>query len=597
MALIHLPQVAFLTNMLPLNKTPSSVAAIISKNFNAPSFTVQCKASSSARVSDQTQQVSRRSGDFQPDVWRYDYIQSLNNNYTEQAYKEESRKLMAEVRILLSETVNRVDQLELIDTLQRLGLGYQFKSEINKILENIYNVSRFNNKLNLHATALEFRLLRQHGYDVSPDVFGSFNNEEGDFQTTLSQDIKGMLSLYEASFHLMEDETILEKATNFTSKSLKDFVSNNTEHELTSQVKHALELPLHWRLPRWEARWFIGEYERMPNMNPTILQLAKLDYNMVQAMYQEEVKSNFRWWERTGLEKKVNFFRCRVVGSYVWSLGIRDEPHAGNLRRVIGKLCATITLTDDLYDVHGTLEELELFTQAISRWDTNDLGSLPEYMKVAFFAIYDFVDELASDIQREKGLNVDTYLKKGWQDMCKAFMVEARWYHGGKTPSLKEYLENAWVSIGGHNYFLHTYLTMPNNSIKKQDLDFLDQRLSNLPYLAGLNFRLLNDIGSFKREQETGDVSSAIQCHMNDTGASEEEAIEHVKSLIYKTWQKTNQEVATSSSSFPRDFNVTAWGLARSATFHYHYGDDPFTYQDSQFKERLRSLLFEPIPI
>ncbi|XP_054813220.1 terpene synthase 10-like [Prosopis cineraria] len=595
MALLHLPQAASLTNMLPLNIRPSCVASI-SKSFNPPSLTVECKASSSVRVSDQTQQVSRRSGDFQPDVWRYDYIQSLNNNYAEQAYKEDSRMLGEEVRILLSETMSRVDQLVLIDTLQRLGLGYHFKGEIKKILENTYNVDKFKNKLNLHATALEFRLLRQHGYDVSTDVFGSFKVKTGhDFQRSLSKDIKGMLSLYEASFHLMENETILEKATNFTSKSLKDFVRNNTEHELTCQVKHALELPLHWRLPRWEARWFIGEYERMPNMNPTILQLAKLDYNMAQAMYQEEVKSNIRWWQRTDLENKINFFRCRVVDNYVWGLGMKDGPDFEKLRRVIGNLCAIITLTDDMYDVHGTLEELEIFTETIARWDANDLDGLADYMKVAFFAIYNFVDELTSDIQKEKGHNVHSYLKKGWQDFCKAFMVEARWYHGGKTPSLKEYLENGWVSIGGPLLHLHAYVLMPNNPIRDLDLDLisLHDQHSNLLHVSGLNFRLLNDLGTFKREQKTGDVPSSIQCYMNDSGVSEEEAIEHIKCLVHETWKKMNEQVATSSLS--RDFNVTAWELSRTATFFYYYGDDTYTLQDSTFKDRVHSLLFEPI--
>ncbi|XP_028785935.1 (R)-limonene synthase 1, chloroplastic-like [Neltuma alba] len=366
---LHLPQAASLpfgslTKMLPLNKTSSSVSAI-SKSFNATtSLKIQCKAPS-VIVSDQSQQVSRRSGDFKPDVWHYDYIKSLDNNYKEHAYEEESRMLRAEVRVFLSDTVNPLQQLELIDTLQRLGLAYHFKSEINKMLENIYSVDKFKNKQNLHATALEFRLSRQHGYDIptvlkllelfaAADVFDSFINDE--------------------------DETILEKATDFTSKSLRDFMSRNPGHELTSQVKHAMEVPLHWRLPRWEARWFISEYERMPNMNSNLLQLAKLDYNMLQAMYQEEVKSNIRWWERTGLEEKINFYRCRVVDNYLWGLGMKEEPHVEKLRRVIGNLCAIITLTDDMYDVHGTLDELELFTEAIlsGKISVRHLGLRPD---------------------------------------------------------------------------------------------------------------------------------------------------------------------------------------------------------------------------
>ncbi|KAI9086077.1 hypothetical protein K1719_032154 [Acacia pycnantha] len=498
--------------MADLNETSSSVATM-SKSL-------------SDSVSDQSHQVARRSGNFKPDRWHYDYLLSLDNKYKEQAYEEESKKLREQVRIMLLEIVNPLNQLEFIDTLQRLGIGHHFKEEINKIMENVYNnnvVDKFKSKQNLHETALEFRLLRQHGYDISTDVFEGFKDERGgdDFQTDLFEDIKGMLSLYEASFLLKENETILEEAKDFTSKSLKDFVSKNPEH-LISQVKHALEVPIHWRLPRWEARWFIGEYERTPNMNPTLLHLAKLDYNMIQTMYQDEIKSNIRWWERVGWEKKVNFFRY------------------------------------DMYDVYGTLPELELFTEAVIRWDANDLDNLPDYMKVVFFAIYDFADEVASDVLKEKGHNVYPYLKKRWQDICRAYIVEAR------CP------------------------------IRKLELDSLDP-YSDLVYLSSLNFRLINDLGSFKREMKTGDVPSSIQCYMNDSGASEEEAIKHIKSLVYKNWQKMNQQVAT--SSFPRDFNVSAWEISRTATFFYCNEDDTYTIQHSEFEDLVHLLILSPFPI
>lgn len=66
-------------------------------------------------------------------------------------------------------------QLELIDTLQRLGISYHFENEIKSILDKkytkinnpSYDISTWTSKNNsLYATALEFRLLRQHGYRV-----------------------------------------------------------------------------------------------------------------------------------------------------------------------------------------------------------------------------------------------------------------------------------------------------------------------------------------------------------------------------------------------------------------------------------------------
>ena len=85
-----------------------------------------------------------------------------------------------------------------------------------------------------------------------------------------------------------------------------------------------------------------------------------------------------------------------------------------------------------------------------------------------------------------------------WQDLCRAYIVEARWYHGGKTPRLKEYLENGSVSIGAHLSHLHAYLYLPTNAIRMLDLDSLDTSRSSLIYCSSLNARLLNDLGSFK---------------------------------------------------------------------------------------------------
>jgi hypothetical protein len=49
-------------------------------------------------------------------------------------------------------------------------------------------------------------------------------------------------------------------------------------------------------------------------------------------------------------------------------VGIIFEPQFGNIRRMITKLNSLITTIDDVYDVCGTLDELELFTDAVVRF-------------------------------------------------------------------------------------------------------------------------------------------------------------------------------------------------------------------------------------
>ena len=95
------------------------------------------------------------------------------------------------------------------------------------------------------------------------EVFGSFMDELGEFKAYLYEDTKGMLYLYEASYLSIEGENVLEHARDFTTKHLEEFVKRNKDQYLSRVVSHALELPLDWRMPRLEARWwFIDIYER-----------------------------------------------------------------------------------------------------------------------------------------------------------------------------------------------------------------------------------------------------------------------------------------------------------------------------------------------
>ena len=87
-----------------------------------------------------------------------------------ESYTRRVNKLKEEVRMMLDKVVDPANQLELIDILQKQGLSYHFEDEINKLLKSIYNNVSNNDTWDeegLYAAALKFRLLRQHGYNVS----------------------------------------------------------------------------------------------------------------------------------------------------------------------------------------------------------------------------------------------------------------------------------------------------------------------------------------------------------------------------------------------------------------------------------------------
>jgi len=52
---------------------------------------------------------------------------------------------------------------------------------------------------------------------------------------------------------------------------------------------------------------------------------------------------------------------------FFWTVGMVFEPQFGDVRKGLTKVTSLITTIDDVYDVYGTLEELELFTAAVER--------------------------------------------------------------------------------------------------------------------------------------------------------------------------------------------------------------------------------------
>lgn len=110
-----------------------------------------------------------------------------------------------------------------------------------------------------------------------------------DYLKNYDTDVKGVLNLYEATYLSFEGENILDEARTFTKTLL------NQLHTKTPVVTHALELPLHHRMVKLEARWFIETYSKRRDYNPLLLELAKLDFNMVQSLLQTELKDVSRY--------------------------------------------------------------------------------------------------------------------------------------------------------------------------------------------------------------------------------------------------------------------------------------------------------------
>ncbi|KAM6586417.1 hypothetical protein CsatA_009022 [Cannabis sativa] len=582
-------------------------------------YPIQCTMVNSTNIPNNTtifdNHIHRRSANYELPIWSFDYIQSLSSSqYKGETCTSRLNELEANVKeiLLVEMKFNSLAQLELIDALQRLGLSYRFETEINTILNKNYSNNVINNpNYNLYATALEFRLLRQHGYDVSQEIFNVFKDEiTSKFKARRSsKDIIGVLALYEASFYGKKGESILEEARVSSTKCLENYAATMTmeqsnpsllvndyddDNNMLLLVNHVLELPLHWRITRSEARWFIDLYEKNHNMNSTLLEFAKLDYNMVQSIYQEDLKHLSRWWSHTKLGEKMDFFRVRIMECFLWTVGVTCEPEQSYYRRMSGRLYVLITTIDDIYDVYGTLEELELFTNAVERWDVKAMDDLPEYMRMPFFLLHNTINEMAFDVLGDQNFLNIKFLKKTWADFCKHQLQEAKWFHSGYKPTFEEYINNAWISVSGPIILIDAYFSL-TNPVTEDAINILELGYPPIFYHASMILRLTDDLGTSPDEMKRGDIPKSIQCYMNDTGVSEDEARDHMKFLISELWKEINNEDENMDSPFSKQFLQNCKNLARISQFIYQYGDGHAS-QDSLSKQRISELIINHIP-
>ncbi|KAL5568200.1 hypothetical protein UlMin_024775 [Ulmus minor] len=603
MALVHLNSAPILVSSLSIfgslmtKKQPIISTAmppfLAARTTSCP---LQCMARTKTSVEEAN--ITRRSANYQPPIWEFEYVQSLTSKYAGETYTKHVDELKEAVKMMLEKVTDPLCQLEHIDILQRLGLTYHFEAEIKTILERIYTNSSCDDtwkKNNLYATALEFRLLRQHGFWLPQDVFKGFKDEKtGSFKASMSDDTKGMLSLYEASFHFVKGESFLEEARDLSTKHLQQYISKKeaSEDEIVVLINHALEIPLHWRMLRLEARWFIDVYEKRQDMNPTLLELAKLDFNVVQSTHQEDLKHASSWWRHTRQGQKLKFARDRLMENFLWTVGIGFEPQLGYCRRIGAKVICIITVIDDVYDLYGTLEELELFTDAIERWDMDAVDELPDYMKLCFLILHNFIHEMAFDVLKEQKLLCIRNLKKVWADLCRSYLVEAKWHYNGYMPSLEEYMENAWISIGGPVVLTHAFFSV-TNPIQEKALECLE-KYSSIIRSSSMIVRFADDLGTSPDGIERDDVPKSIQCYMHQSGASEKEARQYIKFLIGETWKQMNEDRVT-NSPFCKVFIEIATNLGRMAQCMYQHGDGHV--HDPETKDRVLSLLINPISI
>ncbi|KAK1289397.1 (-)-germacrene D synthase [Acorus calamus] len=538
--------------------------------------------------------VVRKTAEFAPSYWG-DFFISFTSK-SDPCTDERENKLKEEVKnmLLISHSDEPLQEMELINVIQRLGIGYLFEEQIDEALKRIHGVDVIDDD-SLHLFSLRFRLLRQAGYNVPSDGFNKFKDEDGKFKEGLiNGDAKGLLSMYEAAYLGILGEAILDEATAFAREHLKSLVGQ-VSASLAKDIELALEKPMRRAMVRIRARQYISVYEMDEQRNDVLLELAKLDYNRLQQLHQRELRDLSVWWKEAGLTHQLSFTRDRIVECYFWALGTFYEPRYSRGRTMLTKVMMLTSLLDDIYDAYGTIEEVEPFNHVIQRWDLEALHELPDYMKVYIVALFNTFNDFEEELRAEGNAYRVEYLREAFKLQSKAYHHEFLWEHNKYVPKFHEHLQVSAVSCTYPLFYVCSLVGM-GDMATKEAFDWVI-KVPKIIWSSSLIARLVDDMYPHKIEQGNDHMPTSVQCYAIEHGLTEEEAVQKISEvLVEDEWKRMNEELLKHDQGIPLALYMPAFNLACVMAEAYKNGDG-YNNPEGDMKDNVSMILVDRVTI
>ncbi|CAL1397691.1 unnamed protein product [Linum trigynum] len=497
-----------------------------------------------------------------------------------------------------------VETLVLIDAVQRLGIDYHFQETIGAVLYDEFcaTVADRRREDGLFEVSLSFRLLRQQGHPIPSDVFNKFKNQEGKFQPRLlgHQNVQALIQLYEASQWMTPGEDILHEAGEFSARRLRSWIAPNPSQYYSvvndvigllateEAVANALKHPYHRSIPRLVIKDYLSSFgatitsKRQSRYVETLKDLAKLDLKMNQAVHQKELDQLSRWWDEVGLGTSVGRDQLLAKAS-AWPKATLAGPELSEYRVELAKIISIVYLINDIFDMYGSLDDLALFTEAMTRWDTDTIDKLPECMRSCFMVLYRTTNQIGCQVHRKHGWSPINSLKRAWGKLFEAFLVEARWLRTGECPKSDEYLRTGMVTSGAPLMLVH-FFYMLGTGLTEENVRLVDSDEPPLISPVAKILRLSDDLSSMY-EEDVGYDESYVDCYLKENpGLSVHEARKHVVDMIEDTWKQLNYEYLSPAVPFPTGFMKVVVDSAKMVPLMYEIGfkgDDQESNVDS----------------
>ncbi|TYI32042.1 hypothetical protein ES332_A04G030200v1 [Gossypium tomentosum] len=475
----------------------------------------------------------RPKADFPPSIWG-DFFHNCPDKNIDAETEKRHQQLKEEVRkMIVAPMANSTQKLAFIDSVQRL------------------------------------------------EVFNKFKDEQGNFKSSVTSDVRGLLELYEASYLRVHGEDILDETISFTTNHLSLAVAS-LDYPLSEQVSHALKQSIRRGLPRVEARHYLSVYQDIESHNKPLLEFAKIGFNMLQLLHRKELSEICRWWNDLDFQRKLSYARDRVVECYFWALGAYFEPQYSLGRKMLTKVIAMSSIIDDTYDSYATYDELIPYTSAIERWEIKCIDQLPEYMKLSYKALLDVYEEMEQLVAEHKRQYRVEYAKNA-----------AKWTLQNYKASFEEFKTNALSSCGYAMVTITSFIGMGDivtpETFKWAASDPKIIRASTIIC------RFMDDVAEHKFKHRKEDDWSVIDYYMEEYGVTAQEAYDVFNKHVENAWKDINQELLK-PTEMPTEVLNRSLNLAKVMDVVYKEGD-AYTYTGKAIKDAITAVLIEPVTL
>ncbi|XWS46829.1 hypothetical protein CRYUN_Cryun14cG0101800 [Craigia yunnanensis] len=478
--------------------------------------------------------------------------------------------------------VDLFEHIWTVDRLQRLGISRYFQPEIKECLDYVYRYwtedgiswARNTRVHDIDDTAMGFRLLRLHGYEVSADVFRHFE-KDGEFFCIVGQSnqaVTGIFNLYRASQVLFPGEKILEDAKRFSSKFLTEKQAADElldkwiiTKDLPGEVGLALKIRWYACLPRVETRFYIEQYGGEDDVwigktlykmryvnNNMYLELAKQDYNNCQALHQMEWNSMQTWYSEMNLGDFGVSRRSLLLTYFVAAASI-FEPERSQERLAWAKTAFLVETIASSFDNATKPNEMRkafvnvfrsVMDARFSHINGRKLDSNRTIQKL-IYTLLRTLNHLSLDALVAHGRDIGCSIRRGWEKWMQMWVEE-----GDRHQGVAELLVQT-LNLSSGRWSLEELVSHPQH-----------ERLSNVTN------RVCHQLYHNQKEKVHDNGCYSTDTEHTRTQKIESDMQELVQLVLQNSSDDVNSDMKQTFLTVARSFYYTAHCDLETITFH-----------------------------